>query len=93
MSSLGCKIVKVGTVGVDTGVVTIIDPAKMGGLPSFQEMVKKHAKFIPMRGCKAVGKGWNSHVTCVTKGGDDIFPVYATICGGVVSKVEVRFEK
>jgi hypothetical protein len=90
---LACKIVKVGTVGVDAGVVTIIDPAKMDKLPSFQEMVKKRAKFIPSRTCKAVGKGWNSHVTCQTKGGDGIFPVYATVCDGVVTKVEVRFEK
>lgn len=90
-----CEIKKVGTVGVDVGMILIADPSKIEDLPRYDKMLKQKSKYFPDEVkvlCRQIGEDWKSMVNCGGFGGDGIYPVYATICNGQVEKIEIRMK-
>ena len=80
-----CVVKKVGTVGVDAGAILVSDPAK---LSESKEVAL--TDLLRRKKCAQIGRNWNSSVLCEMGYGDAIYPVYATICGGTVTNVEIR---
>jgi len=89
----------IGNFGVDSGQVMIGDPANLGDFENDDYGDNSKYSYSYSGACEATlserkgGVLYNEHsagvAVAVSTGGDGVFPVYATIDNGMITKIEI----